>query len=695
MPQDDPGRPPTGIPSGVGAPAGGTGDLRGVLRIEPFRKLWIALTLSSLGDWLGLLATTALAGQLGGSYRGQAYAIGGVLALRLLPAVVFGPLAGAVADRFDRKRTLVTTDLLRFALFVSIPVVGTLWWLLVASFFIECLSLFWIPAKEASVPNLVPPERLEAANTLSLISTYGSAALAAGLFALLALLSRALAVGIPFFHTNQVTLALYFDAGTFLFSAVTIFSLAGIGKAKRAKPEEPPPGVLVSIKEGFVFVKGDRVVRGLVVGILGGFTGAGAVVALGRLYAADLGAGDAGYGLLFGAVFVGMALGMAGGPRLLGSYSRRRLFGIAVLCAGACLMVVAVLPNLIIALGVVMLVGAFAGIAWVTGYTLLGLEVADEVRGRTFALVQSLVRIDLLLVLAVAPIVVGLIGPHYVQLGNGARIRADGVTVVLLLGGLTAVIVGHLAFKEMDDRPGVPVLPELWASFRGRRLRSLARPYPGFFIVLEGGEGAGKSTQARKLAGALAGSRTEIVVTAEPGGTPAGKRLRELLLDAGIQWTDRAEALLYAADRAEHVARVLRPALERGAVVISDRYADSSLAYQGGGRKLDTDEVARLSEWATDDLVPDLTVLLDLPAETGLARARKRGASDRLEAEALEFHERVRRAFLRQMADDPSRYVRVDAALGEAEVARSVHSAVLRALPVKLRPRDGQVGWPH
>ena len=673
--------------------AAGTGDLLGVLRIAPFRRLWISLTLSSLGDWLGLLATTALAQQLGGSYRGQAYAIGGVLALRLLPAVVFGPLAGAVADRFDRKRTMVMTDLLRFALFVSIPAVGTLWWLLVSSFLIECLSLFWIPAKEASVPNLVPPERLEAANTLSLISTYGSAAVAAGLFALLSILSRALAVGIPFFHTNQVDLALYFDGGTFLFSAVTIFTLSGIGKAKRAKPDEPPPGVLVSIKEGFVFVRHDRVVRGLVVGILGGFTGAGAVVALGRLYAADVGAGDAGYGLLFGAIFVGMALGMAGGPRLLGSYSRRRLFGISVMCAGACLMVVAILPNLNIALSVVLLVGVFAGIAWVTGYTLLGLQVADEVRGRTFALVQSLVRVDLLLVLAVAPVIVGLIGPHSIHLPNGASIRADGVTVVLLLGGLTAVVVGHLAFKEMDDRPGVPIIPELWASLRGRKLRSMGRPYTGFFIVLEGGEGAGKSTQARRLARALAPSGTEIVVTAEPGGTPAGKRLRELLLDSGIQWSDRAEALLYAADRAEHVTRVLRPALERGAIVISDRYADSSLAYQGGGRELGRDEVARLSEWATDDLVPDLTLLLDMPVDAGLARARNRGKADRLEEEALEFHERVRRAFLRQMADDPSRYVHVDASPAEAEVAQAVRSAVLRALPPELRPRDEQVGW--
>jgi dTMP kinase len=654
----------------------------------------IALGLSSLGDWLGLLATTALAQQLGAGYSGKAYAIGAVLALRLIPALFFGPFAGAVADRLNRRLTMVIADVIRCSLFISIPIVHTLPWLLVASFLIECASLFWIPAKEASVPNLVPPEHLEAANQLSLIATYGSAAPAAGIFAILSSLSRALGSGIPFFHTNPVSLALYFDAVTFLFSAGTVFTLRMIGKAARSDiaPYEGigagARGLLVDMREGFAFVRQDRFVRGLVVGILGGFTGAGCVVALGRLYVEDLGGGDAGYGLLFGAVFLGLAAGMAGGPGLLGPYSRKRLFGIAVMGAGGALCVVALLPNLVLAIFVVLVVGAFAGIAWVTGYTLVGLEVADEVRGRTFALIQSLVRIDLLMVLAVAPFVAGLIGPRSIKLPNGSHIRADGVTIVLLVGGLVMLVVGHLAFREMDDRPGVAVLPELWASVRGRRTRGPARPYPGFFLVFEGGEGAGKSTQVQAAAAWFAARGLEVVSTREPGATAVGRRLRALLLDPEVTLSPRSEALLYAADRAEHVATIVRPALARGAAVISDRYVDSSLAYQGAGRDLEMGAVAQLSEWATGDLVPDLTVLLDLPPEVGLARAQQRGGHDRLEREQIEFHERVRAHFLQLAEKEPSRYAVIDATAPVARVTAQVLEAVAAAVPSELVTGD-------
>jgi dTMP kinase len=379
---------------------------------------------------------------------------------------------------------------------------------------------------------------------------------------------------------------------------------------------------------------------------------------------------------------------MAGGPGLLGDFSRKRLFGIAVMGTGASLAVVAVLPNLVLAIFIVLLSGAFAGIAWVTGYTLLGLEVADEVRGRTFALVQSLVRIDLLLVLAVAPVVAGLIGPRAIKLPNGSHIRADGVTIVLLAGGLVALVVGHLAFREMDDRPGVAVLPEIWASLRGRRTRHPARPYPGFFLVFEGGEGAGKSTQVHAVAAWFAARGLEVVSTREPGATDVGRRLRAVLLDPEVTLSPRGEALLYAADRAEHVATVVRPGLARGAAVISDRYVDSSLAYQGAGRDLDMDAVARLSEWATGDLVPDLTVLLDLPPEIGLARAQQRGGHDRLEREQLDFHERVRAHFLRLAEQEPRRYAVIDATAPVADVTAQVLEAVAAAVPSDLVQGD-------
>ena len=195
----------------------------------------------------------------------------------------------------------------------------------------------------------------------------------------------------------------------------------------------------------------------------------------------------------------------------------------------------------------------------------------------------------------------------------------------------------------------------------------------GFFVAFEGGEGAGKSTQVRLLAEALAAQGLEVVTTREPGGTPSGAAIRSILLDPATQLSPRAEALLYAADRAHHVATVIRPALERGAVVITDRYVDSSLAYQGAGRTLAQSEVANISAWATEGLVPDFTVLLDLDPEVGLARA---GDPDRLEAEPLDFHRRVRAGFLDLARAEPHRYAVVAAERSPEAVFDDVRTAV-------------------
>ena len=149
---------------------------RGVLAIPAFRKLWNSMVFSSLGDWLGLLATTALAQQLSdGSYTTANYAIAGVFIARLLPAVFLGPIAGVIADRLDRRKLMVAADILRTALYISIPIVRTYLWLYIAMILVECLTLFWSPAKEATVPNMVPKNKLESANQVSLLAAYGTA----------------------------------------------------------------------------------------------------------------------------------------------------------------------------------------------------------------------------------------------------------------------------------------------------------------------------------------------------------------------------------------------------------------------------------------------------------------------------------------------------------------------------------------
>lgn len=668
-------------------------DLRGVLRVASFRRLWTALSLSSLGDWLGLLALTALAPRLAQEgYAAANLAIAGVFILRLAPAIVVGPLAGVVADRLDRRWTMVVCDVARFALFLSIPVVGTLWWLFVATFLIEVASLMWIPAKEATVPNLVPRERLETANQLSLFTTYGSAPVAAAIFAGLALLSGILDNPVP--ALGQVELALYVNAATFLVSALTIARLTDIPRREKAAPGGLP-SVWRTLVEGWSFVARTPLVRGLVVGMLGAFAAGGAVIGLARTFVTDLGGGDPGYGLLFGTVFLGLATGMFLGPRLLPDFSRRRLFGLSIGSAGLALSLLALIPNMVVAVMVTLVLGAFAGVAWVTGYTLLGLEVADEVRGRTFAFVQTMVRVVLVAVLAVAPLLAAAFGQHEITVSDAMVLTYNGAAITFLLAGLLAAGLGVLSYRHLDDRRGVPLAADVRSAFHSEvvGLRG-GRPRHGFFIALEGGEGAGKSTQARRLAEWLEGLGHDVVVTHEPGGTDVGRRLRSVLLDLPTAADDsspapaglspRAEALLFAADRAQHVATVIAPALALGHVVITDRYVDSSVAYQGAGRDLVGGEVAKLSRWATDGLVPDVTVLLDLPAGDGLRRVE---TPDRLESEPLAFHERVRERFLEIARRGGSRYLVVDATRPVDEITDAIRARVEPVLPLSAAQR--------
>ena len=196
----------------------------------------------------------------------------------------------------------------------------------------------------------------------------------------------------------------------------------------------------------------------------------------------------------------------------------------------------------------------------------------------------------------------------------------------------------------------------------------------GLFVCFEGGEGAGKSTQSRLLHDWLVARGETVLLTFEPGDTPVGKELRRIVLDPATgDLSDRTEALLYAADKAEHVDHVVLPALERGEVVITDRYVDSTLAYQGAGRTLDVAEVEAVARWATHDLRPHLTVVLDLAPEAGLGRFDER---DRIEGQSLEFHERVRQGFLDLAAADPDHYVVLDARAPIEEIAAAIQERI-------------------
>ena len=686
---------PAGGPGSHSAKRARAGD--GVLSIRPFRALWIALSLSSLGDWLSILALAALAPSItSGGGVAKSSAVGGVFLVTLLPALLLGPIAGALADRIDRRKTMIWGDVIRGLLFVSIPLFPNLTWIYAAKFLAGIASQFWNPAAAATMPNLVPRDKLERANQLSMVTTYGTAPLAAGIFSILALVSEGLSKIVPVFgHANNVDLALYFNAATYFISAITVYFLRQISKF-RERGEISVPSTAKAIWEGLRFIRRTPAISGLVVGMLGAFSAAGVIIGLAYSYITEtLHGGSAGWGLVFAAIFIGMALGMAFGTRVFGGMSRRRLFGVTLTAAAIPLAMIGLVPNLIMVTLFVVLLGMASGILYPLGFTIVGLEVDDDTRGRVFAFFQSTIQVILLAVIAAVPFlsaaftkaISSAAGSGDVRIGHVVYASA-GQNVVLLLAAAIVAFVGVSSYRRMDDRKGVPLLEDLLAAIRGEE----PRPVPGsaddvpdsgqsgLFVAFEGGEGTGKTTQARLIAIWLREQGYDVVSTQEPGATKIGMRLRALLLDtAHAGMSSHAEMLMYAADRAEHVAAVIDPALARGAVVITDRYIDSSLAYQGDGRGLKKQDIARLNGWATGGRKPDLTVLLDLPPEDGLGR-RKRSA-DRLESEPAEFHRRVRKGFLDLAQADPSRYLVIDAARPVEMITEEIKDRIREILP--------------
>jgi len=677
----------------------GVAALRSVLRIRPFRRLWLVLSVASFGDWLGLLATALFASQQVTGSAAQGGAFSGTIAIRLVPALVFGPIAGVMADRFDRRYTMVICDLIRFVVYGSIPVAALIidngalvvTWTVVATFIGETVTLMWIPAKEAAVPNLIPRRRLEVSNQLTLITTYGITPIFAALS--LAALDRIVRGGFGTLPdwAEPAQIGLWINAFSRLATALVVFfGIREISQGRRERKEKnAQQSLLRQFVDGWKYIGGTPLVRGLVLGIFGAFAAGGIVIGTAKFFTLSLGAGEAAFSLLFATLFIGLAIGIGLGPMIVKEMSRRRWFGMSIVLASGSVMFLAVAIHLSMALAGAILVGAGAGMAFLAGTTLLGGQVGDEVRGRVFAVVQIGTRLVLLLAISVSGVLVGLGGSRRFSIG-ALDISVSATRLLLLVAGLVGVWTGISAFRQMDDKRGVPVLADLWSSIRGRPLSppdEFVRH--GVFVVFEGGEGAGKSTQVTRLASALHAKGRDVVVTREPGATDVGARIRGLVLDKGDTPSPRAEALLYAADRAHHVATVVRPALARGAVVVSDRYVDSSLAYQGAGRTLPVQEISWLSSWATGGLKPDLVVLLDVDPSVGLARVDSRGlGADRLESESRAFHERVRYAFLDLAAADPKRYLVLDASLPPDELAAAVEERLQTLLDAMSAGKD-------
>ncbi|MET7514022.1 dTMP kinase [Streptomyces sp. NPDC005480] len=685
--------------------------VRALLRVPQLKRLWSAQLVGGIGDALGLLVLVVLAlqtavseGSFGGGYRGVAFAVAAVFGARVLStllfgAVLLGPLTSLTSTDgpLDRRWTMVGADGVRAALLIVAP----LWidWtpdnalavLLVTAFVVGVAERFWTVSRESAAPALLPapplegaavrplPDHMDALRRLSLRTGFVALPVAAAALVAVTLVGNLIGAGVDWFGLHQAALASYVAAGLFAASLSVVFFLE-LPDTQTPRARSPLEG-LRRPKTGSGVDKGRTGAIPLLVLACAAVAAAiSAAVAVSVLHAKDLSGGPVTFGLLVLGLTGGTVIGIRSAPSVLPSLSRRRLLALAIALTGIALLAAGLVPDVTSVLLIVTLAGVAAGIAANTGHTILDQESEDYRRARTTEHLQAVVRVSIAVAAVAAPLLAAAIGPH--RLVNGKFVFAHGgAAFTMMLVGALLLPVAALVLAKADDRSGVPLRHDLRDALLGGNDPAQAPAATGFFIALEGGDGAGKSTQAEALAEWIRGKGHEVVVTREPGATPVGKRLRSILLDvssAGL--SHRAEALLYAADRAEHVDTVVRPALERGAVVISDRYIDSSVAYQGAGRDLSPTEVARINRWATGGLVPHLTVLLDVDPQA--ARERFTEAPDRLESEPAEFHARVRSGFLTLAAADPGRYLVVDAAQEPEAVTTVVRHRLDMVLPL-------------
>ncbi|MFF6891963.1 dTMP kinase [Streptomyces microflavus] len=684
--------------------------VRALLRVPPLKRLWSAQLVGGIGDALALLVLVLLSlqaavleGSFGAGYRGAAFAVAAVFGARILSTVLFGavllgPLTSLTAPggKLDRRWLMIGTDGLRLALLIIAPLWidwvpdKALMMILITVFVTGAGERLWAVAKESAAPALLPappiegaavrplPDHLDALRRLSLRTNFLAVPAAAVVLLIATLIGNLLGTGLEWFSFHQAALGSYVAAG--LFSAsISILYFLELPDTQTPRPRSPLEG-LRRPTHGSTPDKGRTGALPLVVAVSAAVAGAiAAAAAVSVLHAYDLGGGPVTFALLILALTGGTALGIRTAQKVLPALSRRRLLALATAVTGVALLALGLVPDTATGLAIALLAGYAAGVAANIGHAIIDQETEASRQARTTEHLQAIVRVLVALGAVAGPLLAAAIGQH--RLGGGDFVfDHGGAAYTLMLIGALLLPVAAIVLARTDDRAGVPLRRDLREALRGGD-PAVAPAATGFFLALEGGDGAGKSTQVEALADWIRAKGHEVVVTREPGATPVGKRLRSILLDvssAGL--SNRAEALLYAADRAEHVDSVVRPALERGAIVISDRYIDSSVAYQGAGRDLAPTEIARISRWATSGLVPHLTVLLDVDPQT--ARERFTEAPDRLESEPAEFHERVRSGFLTLAAADPTRYLVVDAGQEPEAITTVVRHRLDRLLPL-------------
>ncbi|HUQ64498.1 MAG TPA: MFS transporter [Acidimicrobiales bacterium] len=452
-------------------------DMKGpsLLGSRSFFRLWMAQVVSSLGDWTGLVAVLAIAARVGGS--SPEAAIGIVMSARLIPGFFLASVGGVLVDRLDRKKVMVYCDIGRGLVMASLPFVESVAGLFVASLFLEILTLLWSPAKEATVPNLVSARKLTTANSLSLAAAYGTFPLGSALFASLTKVAEFLgdnAGFLDFLTLNQESLAIYADVLTFFTSAFLISTLT-IPRRRAAEAQEPvaEPEVdrstgrgmeparafsrtIEEVKEGWQFIRTSPVVRSVMVGLGTGLIGGGMVAPLGPTFSTRvLHAGPAGFGLLLTALGMGVAIGVVGLSTVQRRLPHHVIFPLAVIGAGACMMVAVSMSSLGPTMLFITGMGICAGAVYVLGFTILQESVDDDLRGRIFATLYTLSRLCLLVSLTLAPLVAGALDGISESIFGGSisigglTVGLPGVRLTLWLGASIILVAGVLALRSL------------------------------------------------------------------------------------------------------------------------------------------------------------------------------------------------------------------------------------------------------
>lgn len=398
----------------------------------------------------------------------------------------------------------------------------------------------------------------------------------------------------------------------------------------------------------------------------------GATFILAQPTAVEHSFGQAGYSLFIACVLVGWAIGFEMGPTFAPGMSRPRVSAFALLVSGVLLVATGAINELS---GKVVL---SAAIAFLVG---IGVRSQPYDFSRRIGAVGGAV-----VALVINAIDFGVAVP----LGTAAEWLLTPSDLAFVIVGLAALAGGIVGLFIFDPHGMQGLSVDIVHGFRppsttesGGIGVSAERLGAGFFIAIEGGDGSGKSTQIKRISRALADDGYNVEATREPGGTELGRQIRSVLFDSEPP-SPRTEALLFAADRAHHVASLVDPSLEAGNIVITDRYIDSTIAYQAAGRSFDPTTILALSKWATQGLVPHLTIVLDIDPETAATRMGERGENNYLDEESQQFHQRVRQTYLSRAHKEPDRYVVLDAAVSADELTAEILTAIRHRLPRNL-----------